>query len=297
MKNHLFHFPLLWELIRHIRRFLRQVWWDRVSVYAAQASFFLVISAVPLVSMLVNIIRIFCPTITRDIVLTFFTGTVPNSFLEMGVLLFDDAAASVPVLSVSALFVWWSAAKGVGAIREGLQTVYETPRKRGYFRKMFASILYTILFVLLIVLVVGTLLFGELLLGLLSRQLPQMDLLFHRLMAFKTPFFLVLLSLVFALFYKVISRENPRLSNRWRDHLPGAVCSSLGWLVFSFGYSYYMNHATRPQMLYGSLTGLCLILLWLYFCMIILLWGGEINKLYFANRTPQSIGKTPDNRK
>ncbi len=276
--------PWILGLIYHIRRFLHQVWWDRVSVYAAQASFFLVISAVPLVSMLMSIIRLLWPAIGRETILTFFTGTVPHSFLEMGILLFDGAAASVPLVSISAVFVWWSAAKGVGAIREGLQTAYETPRRRGYFRKMLASVIYTVLFVILIVLVVGTLLFGELLLDLASRHLPRFDLLLHRLMAFKTPFFLVLLSLVFTLFYMVVARQNPRIGHRFRDHLPGAVCSALGWLVFSFGYSYYMNHAERPHMLYGSLTALCLILLWLYFCMIILLWGAEINKIYFAGK-------------
>ena len=45
-----------------------------------------------------------------------------------------------------------------------------------------------------------------------------------------------------------------------------------------------MNHASRPYQLYGTLTALCLILLWLYFCMIILLCGAEINKMFFAKK-------------
>ncbi len=285
MKNtHFIHCTWLWALVFHVRRFLHQVWWDRVSVYAAQASFFLVISAVPLVSLLMSVVPMFWPAINRESILFFFSGTVPDSFLEMGVLLFDGASASLPVVSISALFVLWSAAKGVGAIREGIMTAYETPRKRGYFRKMLASVVYTALFVSLIVAVMGVLLFGELLMTLASRHLPRFDLLLQRLMAFKTPFFLVLLSLVFALIYLVMSRQNPNLSHRFRDHIPGAVFSSLGWLVFSFFYSYYMNHAERPHMLYGNMTALCLILLWLYFCMIILLWGAEINKIYFAGK-------------
>ena len=41
----------------------------------------------------------------------------------------------------------------------------------------------------------------------------------------------------------------------------------------------------RRILIYGGLTALCLIMLWLYFCMIILLCGAEINKLFFAGTT------------
>lgn len=264
------------------RRFAQRVWQDRVSVYAAQASFFAVISAVPLVSLLANIVKLVWPTAAeRENVIAFFDGTVPDSILDTAVRLFDQVAstAAVPVLSISAVFIWWSAAKGVGAIREGVQTVYEAPRVRGYIRKMCSSVAYTLVFVVLILSVIGLLLFGEFLFTLLRTHLPHLQVVLDWLLYFKTPIFLVVLSFVFTLLYTAVSRRSAVVSHRFRDHIPGAVLAAVGWLVFSWAYSFYMTHASRPALLYGSLTALCLIMLWLYFCMIILLCGAEVNKI------------------
>ncbi|MEG0019288.1 MAG: YhjD/YihY/BrkB family envelope integrity protein, partial [Oscillospiraceae bacterium] len=60
---------------------------------------------------------------------------------------------------------------------------------------------------------------------------------------------------------------------------PGAAIASGGWLIFSFGYSIYINYFSSYASLYGSLGALMLFMLWLYMCMNILLVGALINKL------------------
>ncbi|MBQ8402586.1 MAG: YihY/virulence factor BrkB family protein [Clostridia bacterium] len=284
-KTRIVHASWLVSLILTVRKFIRRIWQDRVSVYAAQASFFTIISSVPLITLVAGIVRLIWPTSAeREKVITFFSGTVPESILEIAVQLFDEvaSASAIPILSISALFIWWSAAKGVGAIREGIQTVYEAPRFCGYFRKMFSSIIYTLVFVVLILTAIALLLFGEFLLTLLHTHFPHFAIHISQFLPFRVPVFLILLSCIFTVLYTAVSRRSPLVSHRFRDHLPGGILASLGWLLFSWVYSYYMNHASRPHLLYGNLTALCLILLWLYFCMIILLCGAEINKMFFA---------------
>lgn len=286
-RTRIVHASRLVSLFLPIRTFLRCVWQDRISVYAAQASFFTIISSVPLISLPAGIVRLIWPTSAeREKVIDFFVGTVPESVLEIAVHLFDEvaSASAIPVLSISAVFIWWSAAKGVGAILEGVQTVYEAPRVQGYFRKMLRSIGYTLVFVVLILTMIGLLLSGEFLLTLLQTYLPHPIVRLDRLMHFKSPVFLVLLSLMFTILYTAVSRRSGIIRHRFRNHLPGGILSAAGWLVFSWTYSWYMNNASRPYLLYGNLTALCLIMLWLYFCMIILLCGAEINKMFFAKK-------------
>jgi len=108
-KTHIVRASLLTETVLAVRSFTGRFWQDRVSVYAAQASFFTIISAVPLVSLIANIVRLIWPAAAdREKVIDFFTGTVPDSILELAVHLFDEvaASASVPVLSISAVFIW-----------------------------------------------------------------------------------------------------------------------------------------------------------------------------------------------
>ena len=50
--------------------------------------------------------------------------------------------------------------------------------------------------------------------------------------------FMIYLTFVFALFYKFL----PKKDNRFKAQLPGAAFSAVGWMVFSFFYSIYIEH-------------------------------------------------------
>ncbi len=61
------------------------------------------------------------------------------------------------------------------------------------------------------------------------------------------------------------------------------MVSSVAWSLFSLAFSIYIDLTPGTVNMYGSLTTLVLIMLWLYFCMWILLIGAEINS-YFEDR-------------
>ena len=67
-----------------------------------------------------------------------------------------------------------------------------------------------------------------------------------------------------------------------KSQLPGAVISAVAWSVFSLCFSIYLDLFSVANM-YGSLTTLIMIMLWMYFCMFIFLLGAEINA-YFEDR-------------
>lgn len=59
--------------------------------------------------------------------------------------------------------------------------------------------------------------------------------------------------------------------------LMGAAFSAVGWMIVSWIFSVYLDIFKGFSSMYGSLTTIVLIMLWLYFCMYILLFGGEVN--------------------
>ena len=61
---------------------------------------------------------------------------------------------------------------------------------------------------------------------------------------------------------------------------PGAVFSSVCWYLFSIGFSLYVTYTPGLNNMYGSLTTIILAMLWLYFCMYIILLGAEINSYF-----------------
>ena len=257
---------------------------DRVTVYAAQASFFVIISVMPFLSLLVTLLRVFAPMVNIDDLREMVNVAIPDSMVSLyeSVLTDLSSISAVSLASISVLMVLWSASKGIGAIRQGIMTVYKVPRQCGYLPDVLRSLLYTLSFLVLIIAVVVVLIFGETLSDLLQTKLGISLAFLDQVLAYKTPFFLAFLTLVFTILYYAVARKSLVVCRRFLRHMPGAVCAALGWILYSFGYSLYITHFSGASLIYGGLTALCLIMLWLYFCMIILLCGAEINKLFFA---------------
>ena len=59
--------------------------------------------------------------------------------------------------------------------------------------------------------------------------------------------------------------------------MPGALFTGAGWILFSYIFSVYINNFSNYSRIYGSLTAIVLLMLWLYSCMTILLYGAEVN--------------------
>jgi len=61
--------------------------------------------------------------------------------------------------------------------------------------------------------------------------------------------------------------------------LPGAIFSTLGWLISSLGFAYYVNNYNNYSGAYGGIGAVIVLMLWLYITSIIILLGGEVNAL------------------
>ena len=85
----------------------------------------------------------------------------------------------------------------------------------------------------------------------------------------------ILQTLVFTLMYRFL----PNRKSTFLRCLPGGLFASVGWLVFSDLYSVYIAHFSAYANIYGSIYAVALCMLWLYFCMSILFYGGVLNRL------------------
>jgi len=250
-----------------IRAVIQTISNDRVSLHAAHASFFVITSAVPFASILFTLTGFFLPS-------GFSVNFPENSGSALTDLLNHLASEvrSVPgvsLLSFSTITTLWSASRGIAGIRSGLETIYGCSSRPGYVEHRLRSLLVTLLFILFLVTTVGILLFGDIL-GFPSGRI-------------RFPVFAVVLTASFTGIFVSAARRSNHVRHTIRHHIPGAVFATLGWIVFSWGYSLYIVHFPSATTVYGGLAAVCLIMLWLYFCMMILLLGAEVNKLYFAD--------------
>ena len=84
------------------------------------------------------------------------------------------------------------------------------------------------------------------------------------------------LFLVFLILYKMLPNRKATL----KSQVPGAILIAAGWSLFSYFFSIYFDMFPGFSNMYGSLTALIMVMLWLYICMNLLLYGAEINSYF-----------------
>ena len=91
-----------------------------------------------------------------------------------------------------------------------------------------------------------------------------------------------ILILLFAGIYAYV----PDRKQRFKEQIPGAVFSAVGWSILSWGISMYLYYG-NPYGIYGSLSVIIVVLLWMYFCMYIVLAGAYLNQYLNQRQTEE----------
>lgn len=270
-----------WKWLQSIVEFLAPM---RISVHSAYTAFFLILSVFPASMILVGILGY--TSLEVEDVLFLVAQVVPEPLLPLAQRLLNGAfdGTSAPLLSISAITAIWSASRGILGLKEGLNAVYGVKERRSYLVTRGISMFYTVLFVAMLVLTLVLNVFGTTILDYLHMTTNPIFLFLMDVIDFR--FFLLLL-LQTALFTAMYAALPDRRVGLW-ESFPGAVVASLGWLIFSNLFSLYVEHYPRYANIFGSLYAAALTMLWLYFCIMIVFYGGAINRYFAEKRSKNS---------
>ena len=75
----------------------------------------------------------------------------------------------------------------------------------------------------------------------------------------------------------VVYHVAPACDVRWRSVLPGVTLFVAGWIATTIGFGVYITELSSYGETYGSISGIIILLLWLYVVALLLLLGGELN--------------------
>ena len=249
---------------------------DEMTVYAAQVSFFIILSVVPFIMLLLTAIQMI-PSISNARFMELIVGLVPVDYKSLAFRVVNDLSLKSPatMISVTAITALWSAGRGMFSVARGLNRVNGHGEKRWYVINRLICSGYTIVFILVCILSLGLLVFGNMIQAFMVSRFPILADVTTHIINFRALWALMILIIFFLGIYTFVPDKKLKL----REQIPGAVFSTVGWMAFSFAFSLYFNHigGKNYSYMYGSLTAIVLLLLWLYFCMCILFFGAEIN--------------------
>lgn len=263
--------------IVNIKRIIDKYNKDEITVYAAQASFFIVLSAFPFIMLLLSIVQMI-PNLSWTAVRAIVMTMTPQILHSLIVTLFDDIFTDSPgvAISFSALVTLWSASRGMFSIKRGLDRIHATKERQGYIVRRIICIGYTLVFIVVCVVSLLLLVFGNGIQNMISRTFPLIARVTGHIISFRALLALALLIVSFTGLYSFL----PKKKLKMRRQLPGAVLSTIGWIGFSYLFSIYFDHFGNYSRIYGSLTAIILLMLWLYVCICIIFMGAEINYYY-----------------
>ena len=261
------------RLIRFFCNFGESVSRHHISAYATQSAFFTILSFFPFISLLLSLVK-YTP-LSKDFLVTTIGEIFPSIMHPLMNTIIDEVFTNTSgtAFSISVIFVIWSAGRGILSLIYGLQNVYEIKEDRGYFVIRIIASIYTLILALAIVFTLGLLVFGNNIYKMLKKPLPVVYELFGLFLQQKGIIAFFILTLLFLVLYRIIPRQHFSTYGLF----PGACFSSLGWIVFSYAFSRYIEYSNSMTYTYGSLTTIVIAMLWIYTCMYILFIGAEIN--------------------
>ena len=247
---------------------------QNISSHAASIAFFFFLSIVPMLIMICTIIP-YTPLTEEDLVeaVTDITPDVVDPLAES--LISEVYDKSAGILSVAVITIIWSAAKGVMALMRGLNAVNEVEEKRNYFVIRAIASFYTVIMLVVVILSLFIMVFGNQLVSLALHRVPQLESVVSFFMNFRFTVVWGVLTALFAAVYAYV--PNDKL--KFREQIPGAAFSAVVWSVFSWCFSLYLNY-NNSYGIYGSLSIIIIVLLWMYFCMYIIMIGACLNRYF-----------------
>ena len=121
--------------------------------------------------------------------------------------------------------------------------------------------------------------FGKELTELILKDLSDIKYFVDIILAFRFLFIWFLLMIFFSFLYAFVPNQKMKL----KSQIPGAVFASIGWVLYSFCFSIYVKYSNAMSM-YGSISTVIMIMLWLYMCMYLLMLGALLNKIILTEK-------------
>ncbi len=273
----------LWAIFND---FIANITKKNISAYAASTAFFSFISVIPAL-VLVCYILPYTPLTQEDLIAA-IQEILPDTVLPMVSQIISEVYRSQTlVISISTILLIWTAGKGMMALMQGLNVINDDEEKRNYFVIRLVASLYTLGMIVAVVVSLFLMVFGETIYrqmqGLFT-LIPHISLVIETFIHFRILIVVCILTLVFTFIYWLV----PNKKMKYKKQLPGALFSAILWCVFSYVFSLYVD-IFHGFSIYGSLTFVVVIMLWLYFCMYIILIGAQVNQ-YFSPAYPYVFG-------
>ena len=252
-----------------------------MTVYSGNATLFIITAAFPFIMLIIAIVNMLPGYSPKDVTEMFFK-ILPDldslkEFVEAMIVNLKNQSGGI-LASAAALTTLWSASQGVAAIQAGLNKLDGSQTGKGILniiKRLVCTLLLVVLFPALLVFEV----LGESIKGVINNIMEKIGLeSIDSLLSSILDLSLIIIILAALIVILFIYAYLPAHKHSLKSMLPGTIFCVVGWIVFTELFAFFIPRFYHASSLYGSLASLFLALLWIRIIIMILFFGGALNK-------------------
>ncbi len=184
------------------------------------------------------------------------------------------------LLSLSAALTIWSAMGGIDSVRVGLNRAYDLRENRGTLKLYGQSVVFVIGSAVVLVATGILIVLAPVALSALATHAPALRENFAALDLLRYPAAILLLTFGLLLCHRILPAKRLRVI----ELLPGVLLTVAVWIALSGAFSIYLSNFSTFASTYASLSGLFAALFFLYLAALVLIFGGEVNRVLAVRR-------------
>src|ERR671911_436420 len=254
---------------------------DHVMAFAGNLTYKALFAIFPFFTFLLSLLGIFNATDLVNTMVNNLSGVIPESataFIEDQLLAITKSQAESAFTFgaiISIALALWGVSGAFRSVMEAMNVMYEVEEDRPAWKMYGIAIFISLAVILLMLTALGLVVFGSTVGGGLA-DVVGLGSVFQAVWSIaQWPVLALVVLFAFALVYYFA----PAAKQKWRWISPGSILAFVFWLAFSLLFSLYVGTFGSYNETYGSLAGVILLMLYIYYSAVIMLLGAEMNRV------------------
>jgi membrane protein len=268
-------------LVQFFKLTFKEVGEDHVMAFAGNLTYKALFAIFPFFTFLLSLLGIFNADELVNTMLNKASGVLPPDALQfvedqlLSITQSQAESAFTLAAIVSILLALWGVSGAFRSVMEAMNVMYEVEEDRPFWMTYGISIFISLAVIALMLTALGIVVFGSSVGGGLAEVVGLGSV-------FQTVWSIVqwpILACIVLFAFAVVYYFGPAAKQKWRWISPGSVLAFVFWLVFSLLFSFYVGNFGSYNETYGSLAGVILLMLYIYYSAVIMLIGAEMNQV------------------